>query len=280
MSEHDPINELSRFGADLGTRGGGDMPLSAADVRHRGDQIRRRRTALVAGASALAVAAVAVPIFAVVGMSPEAAEPGPAKDPGPVHTIGRDVLLTDDDTVYNEGSDWFRTGVGDGDGQVAFNPCAQQSLAGTGSTSVVRADFELRNTIDQDIAVQGDFLTQVVGEYADAAAAEAAYGQVSDWLEGCAQRPAAMTEYRYLASRDIAVDGATAQIIDSQYGPVPKEIDPYGEAAYIMETGVLRKGNVLVVLTSVIVGQDYNFLEEQGGTPVNQMLPIAAQRLP
>ncbi|NHA01670.1 hypothetical protein G5V59_23280 [Nocardioides sp. W3-2-3] len=46
-----------------------------------------------------------------------------------------------------------------------------------------------------------------------------------------------------------------------------------------METGLVRVGNRLAVLTSVIVGQDYNFLDEDGGTPVNRMLPKAAARM-
>lgn len=252
------------------------MPLSAADVRRRGDQIRRRRTALVAGASALAVAAVAVPIFAVVGGNPNAEGPGPAKDPNKVQQLSTGVLLTDEDTVYSDGTDWFRTNAAEGDGQDVFNPCAQQSLTGTGATSVVRADFELRNTDDPEVEVTGDFFTQVVGDYDDEAAATAAYDRISDWVENCEQRPADITEYRFLASRDVPVDGATAEILDSHYGPVPKEIDEFGDAAYIMETGLLRQGDKLVVLTSVIIGQDYNFLD---GTPVERMLPAAAERL-
>jgi hypothetical protein len=43
-----------------------------------------------------------------------------------------------------------------------------------------------------------------------------------------------------------------------------------------METGVVRKGDRVVVLTSVVVGQDYDFLD---GTPVERMLPKAAARL-
>ncbi|NHA01671.1 hypothetical protein G5V59_23285 [Nocardioides sp. W3-2-3] len=51
-------------------------------------------------------------------------------------------MLTDDDTVYSDGADWFRTSAADGDGQDVFNPCARESLKGTGATRVVRGDFE------------------------------------------------------------------------------------------------------------------------------------------
>lgn len=188
-------------------------------------------------------------------------------------------LLTDDDTVYSDGADWFRTHAAEGDGQDAFNPCAQESLQGTGAASVVRADFELRNSAGDAPDTAGDHLVEVVGEYDDEAAATKAWATVNGWLEECGTLPDDLSEYRALQTRKVAVDGADAVITDSHFGPVPKEADPTGDAAYIMETGVLRKGNRLVVLTSVIIGQDYNFLEEDGGTPVNRMLPRAAARL-
>lgn len=188
-------------------------------------------------------------------------------------------LLTDDDTVYSDGADWFRTSAAEGDGQDAFNPCAQESLQGTGARSVVRADFELRNSAGDAPDTAGDHLVQVVGEYDDEAAATKASSTVNGWLEECSTLPEDLTEYRLLQTRKVAVDGADAVITDAHFGPVPKEADPTGDAAYIMETGVLRQGNRLVVLTSVIIGQDYNFLDEDGGTPVNRMLPKAAGRL-
>lgn len=276
MSDQDPIDKLSRFGTGFSSGTGGDMPLSAADVRRRGDQIRRRRTALVAGASALAVAAVAVPIFAVVGGNPKDDGPGPAEDPNEVQPLSTGVLLTDDDTVYSDGADWFRTSAFEGDGQDAFNPCARESLEGTGATSVVRGDFELRNTEDPDAPITGDFLVQVVGEYDDEAAAAKAWSTVNGWLEECRPRPAGVSEYRALQTREVVVPGSDAVITDSHYGPVPKEVDEFGDAAYIMETGVLRQGNRVTVLTSVIIGQDYTFLD---GTPVEKMLVPAGERL-
>ena len=106
-----------------------------------------------------------------------------------------------------------------------------------------------------------------------------AWSTVNGWLEECSALPEDLPDYRLLQTRKVAVEGADAVITDAHFGPVPQEADPTGEAAYIMETGVLRQGNRLVVLTSVIVGQDYNFLEEDGGTPVNRMLPKAAALL-
>ncbi|XBB67725.1 hypothetical protein ABFU82_27070 [Nocardioides sp. WV_118_6] len=203
------------------------------------------------------------------------------KTPAATDTTGADalttaVLLTDDDTVYSDGADWFRTGTGEGDGQSVFNPCAEQSLAGTGATSVVRADYELRNSEAGAPEVGGDSLIQVVARYDDEAAATRAWSRVNGWLEECASRPAELRDYRALQTRKVAVAGTDAVITDAHLGPVAEEVDPSGDAAYIMETGVLRKGTELVVLTSVIVGQDYDFV---GATPVEQMLPKAADRL-
>lgn len=213
--------------------------------------------------------------------TPVAADPAtsPATSPAAPAGLTAAVLLTDDDTVYNDGADWFRTGTGDedldGNGDLA-HPCLPDGLTGTGATSVVRADFELRNTQDPSVEVTSDLMVELVGEYADEAAAEAAWSGVNGLLSECRDRPAAITEYRALQTRKVDVPGADAVITDTHFGPVPPEVDPTGDAAYIMETGVLRHGNRLVVLTSVIVGQDYDFV---GGTPVERMLPRASRRL-
>lgn len=209
---------------------------------------------------------------------PTSAAPTATPDTTPA-PLGAGVLLTDDDTVYSDGADWFRVGTGDEDldvnGDLA-HPCLPDGLSGTGATRVVRADFELRSLEDPAIEVVGDFLTQLVGQYDDEAAATAAAETVRAALEECADRPAAITDYRSMEPRAVDVPGATASVTDAHYGPVPAEIDPHGDSAHIMETGVLVQGDRVVVLTSVIIGQDYNFVD---GTPVELMLPKAAARL-
>lgn len=204
---------------------------------------------------------------------------GTATSAPPQQPLTTAALLTDADTVYSDGADWFRTSAAEGDGQDVFNPCTQKSLEGTGATGVVRGDYELRASAAEAPEVEGDFFVQVVGQYADEEAATTAYDQITDWLGDCSSRPEEFTEYKSQEPRRVQVDGATAQIVDATYGPVPKELDPTGDMAYIMETGLLRQGDRITVLTSVIVGQDYNFLDEDGGTPVTRMLPKAAARL-
>lgn len=235
----------------------------------------RRHTQLLLAAAALAAPA----LLTACGTGSEGAATDPKPEQStttPAPGLTTDTLLTDDDTVYSDGADWFRTSAFEGDGQDAFNPCAAESLEGTGATSVVRADFELRNSEDPSSEITGDFFVQVVGEYDDAAAAEKAWSTVNGWLEECTNRPDAVSEYRALQTRKVDVPGSDAVVTDSHYGPVPKDVDEFGDAAYIMETGVLRKGNRVTVLTSVIIGQDYNFPD---GTPVEQMLVPAGERL-
>ena len=57
----DPIDKLSRLGDALE---GAPMPLPASEIRARGDRIRHRKHAVIAGASAAVVAAVAIPVVA------------------------------------------------------------------------------------------------------------------------------------------------------------------------------------------------------------------------
>ncbi|WP_370289222.1 hypothetical protein [Nocardioides sp.] len=293
--QHDPLDDLTRFGAGIGAGSGVPMPFSAGEARQRGDRLRRRRRALVAGGSALAVAAVAVPVFALAGGSPRAdddrgltaVDPTPSVSASvPATALPTAVLLTDDDTVYNEGSDWVRTGAYEGDGQEPFHPCARATLASLGAASVVVGDYELRSP-GQDQPARGALLQEAVARFDSEDAARAARATVVGWIRDCGEavRTFGATAYRTLQTRRLdagaAVDAQIidARIIDAQYSPVDTSIDPSGDSAYIAETGVAVQGSDLVVLGSQVVGQDYNFLPEEGGTPVNRMLPVALERL-
>ncbi|KRB78140.1 hypothetical protein ASE01_08275 [Nocardioides sp. Root190] len=241
--------------------------------------MNRRTTQLLLAATAFAAPAL------LTACGSDATADDRAANPGTTRTVDVADLLTDADTVYSDGADWFRLATGneslDGNGDLA-HPCLAQGLSGLGATDVVRADFELRNSDAPDIEVKGDLFTQLIGQYDDEAAASAAYDQVLAALAKCEDRPGAITEYRSFEPRDVQGAGADAgdraQVVDAQYGPLPAALED-GDSAYIMETGVALVGDRVTVLTSVIVGQDYNFLEEDGGTPVNQMLPKAVDRL-
>ncbi|MCR1784357.1 hypothetical protein KVF89_17580 [Nocardioides carbamazepini] len=265
QSEHDPIDELARFGAELG-RAGGDMPLSAVDARRRGDQIRRRRTTLVAGGAALAVAAVITPILALTGNGGD--RDLTTKDPAAA--LSEHDLLTDDDTVYSDGADWFA--IDPEEGTAAFRFCEPRSLSDFGAASTRRRDFELRNA-EVSVEVSGDAFRESIGQFPDVASAREAYDEVVAFVQECGARVGRTFDPRPV---DPGVGDSEAVVVDGHYPGVPEDLDPYGDAAYISEVGVARVGARIAVLDSVIVGQDYNYVD---GTPVERMIPVAADRL-
>ena len=280
--QHDPIEELSRFGSGFHTGStGGDMSLSAADVRRRGDQIRRRRNALVAGGAALAVAAIAVPVLALGGGTPKSDGRNTADDPPP--TVAADDLLRDNDTVYfpNERSAFETTDTYGGDGQATFHPCQQQKISALGATSSVTRfyDYVVPPEAGDVVEVSGDGLVEMVAQFDDGVAAQAAYDTFTQWVLDCDVIPGADEVNVQPEARPVDVASGEAAIYDLSWGPVSEEIDPYGDSAFINETGIVLQGDRIAVLALTIVGQDYNFLEEDGGTPVNRMLPIAADRM-
>lgn len=285
MSEQpDPLDRLSRFGSDFE---GGAMPLPASEIRRRGDRIRRRRNALVTGGTALAVAAIATPIFALT-QSPEEKDTLPAQQPETVTTAD---LLSDAETVYSDGADWFTTrtetylGEGpDGTGglgeQAAFHPCTQESFEGLGATSLQTRYFELLPTIEveqYDGPTPANELSQAVAQFDTPRQARAAYDAYVDWIGDCGFLEQEYGDYRTFDPLDVEQPAeGRATILQANYGlgAVDEEIDPFGDFAYITETGLAVSGDRLTVARIQIAGQDYNFLE---GTPMQQMLPVAAE---
>lgn len=248
--------------------------------------IRTTRTTRTTRSSALAALAVPALLLSACGeASEDTAAPALTAAQTSTQPLDADVLLTNADTVYSDGADWFRLGTGDedldGHGDLA-HPCLGGpggGLAGTGATDVIRADFELRNTAAPKADIAGDQLTQLVGQYDDAADAAAAYARVVDLVTACVERPDAISDFRTIGERPLGVPGAEALILDAHFGPLPAGFGDTRDAAYIMETGIGLQDDTVTVLTSIIVGQDYNFLPEDGGTPVEQMLPVALERL-
>lgn len=279
MSDHDPIDQLTRFGTDLQ---GAAMPVPPSEIRRRGERLRRRRHALVAGGAALAVAVVAVPVVALTADSDKKVLPADPTDPTPV--LAAD-LLSDAETVYSDGADWFTTETYSGDGQSAFHPCARESLGGLGAASIQQRDFELRATDVRPGDVNTDpepsnQLHQAVAEFDSPAEATAAYATIESWVTECKGQAADTEDYRVFDPLEVEQpEVGEATILQANYGvgSLPEEVDPYGDFAYITETGLAVSGSRLTVARIQIVGQDYNFLPEDGGTPMQQMLPVAAE---
>lgn len=272
----DPIDELARFSSGFNATPGGEMPLSAAEVRRRGDRIRRRRTALVAGGVAAAVAAVTVPILALTGNSTDHDRDDIAEQ----SSLRVDDLLRDEDTEYspNEASPWVTVDTYEGDGQAAFHKCQQEKLSALGATSSLTRFFDWSGTEP----TPGTGLEETIAEFDTAGEARAAYDTIAGWIEGCESRIPDEEKEKYSVHGPRAADvpGADeAGIYDLHWGPVSKDLDPSGEDAYINETGLVLQGERIAVVQVTIIGQDYNFLDEDGGTPVFRMLPKAAERL-
>ena len=84
MSDKNPLDQLHNF--DLG---GHVNPLPPADVRRRGDRIRRRNNAFAAVGAAAAVALIATPLALIAGNDDNRPSPAPAP-PSPSQTVTND----------------------------------------------------------------------------------------------------------------------------------------------------------------------------------------------
>lgn len=274
----DPIEKLNRLGDALE---GAPMPLPASAIRARGDRIRRRKHALVAGASAAVVAAVAVPVvaFTLDGSDDKpdfSPSPSPTvSDPVPAAPLSEENLLTSEEAVYpNGGADWQETDTFEGDGQATATPCQQTSFAGLGAGSVFQRDFEFHSTITDEVDGTLHF-NQVVAEFPNEADAQAAYDEIKGWYDDCRPPGADTYDAGEFSAVPISVDG-TAERQLSTYGPVEESLDPFGDEGYFLDTGLVLSGERVALLSQLTHGQDYNWPD---GSPVEQMLPVAAERL-
>ena len=274
----DPIEELNRLGDAME---GAPMPLPASEIRARGDRIRRRRHAAIAGASAAVVAAVAVPVvaFTVNGSDdrPDIAPSPTISDPAPLPSeeLGEQNLLTSDDAIYpNGGADWRESETFEGEGQGAASPCQQSSYAALGADSVFQRQFDFISTDTGDVDPTLNF-NEVVAEFPSGADARSAYDQVRAWLRDCLPSPAEYYDAGRFSPVTTGVDGSAEHQL-STFGPVDEELDPFGDEAWYLESGLVLSGDRIAVLTQLTHAQDYSWLD---GTPVEQMLPTAAERL-
>ncbi|WP_168929410.1 hypothetical protein [Nocardioides sp. GY 10113] len=269
----DPMERLSRFGSEIE---GGPMPLPPAEIRRRGDRIRRRNRAMIAGGATLAAALIAAPVLAMTGGAHRTVEVPPAdQTDGASSVVTESDLLGDDDTVYSDGADWFVTGPDSTDREADYHPCARRSLASQGAVSVRERSFELRNTSPDgaDVEVRGDAMDQVVAQFITDADARQAYSEIQSWVKDCQEGVEGVTEASIFDPLPVDVAaGVGATVIQANYGPVPRDLDEFGDSAYITETGLAVSGDRLTVVRTQIVGEDYTFLD---GTPMQRMLPVA-----
>lgn len=275
MSEHnDPLEQLRRFGDDLE---GAPVPMTAAQIRRRGDHLRRRTNAVRSGVAALAVAAVVVPLALSAGHH-GTTHPGPAKDPNQVvGGIGEVNVLTDEEAVYSDSAPdyhWQRVTSAAGEPTDGVNPCARGDVARLGAISAYHRSWQLA---DASGPLSGpatvDTLTETALAFPSAAEASAAVSQYAAWVADCAE-PLAPGQH-YHANRPQVIDTGDpddiSMLIESNY--LQK---PYGDAdGRFIETGLVARGSRVAVLTLLVGGPDFNV----SPPPVEAMLPTAAHRL-
>jgi hypothetical protein len=164
----DPIEELSNFDPGVPV-----SPLPAAEVRARGDRLRRRNAALVVGGAVAAIVLIAVPVAVFAGDDDDGM-------PQPAEGLTDKVLLTADEVPARERlTEWRQA---EPDGQVLA--CAPNGAALDAEASVRRdfsADVAGQPAGDQPVSI---VRTEVL-QFDDESAARDAYDTAQGWVFGC-----------------------------------------------------------------------------------------------
>jgi hypothetical protein len=152
-------------------------------VRARG-QRRHRRPILTSAVAASAIfAALVGGAFAAIDQLTNPAEPSSA---GPVQTVGPSttpdpVLLTAEQTRFHEQGEFQLTTTVHGEGVGELSTCQRDTLASVGATDVWRRDFGWPPGPAPDTTIR-----TAVMRFADEDAAGAAYAELTEWMEDCA----------------------------------------------------------------------------------------------
>lgn len=171
----DPIDELESF-----TMPGSTSPLPPAEVRRRGDRIRRRNHALAAAGGLAVVAAVAAPLTAVaLSQGPDRPEPAPA----PTVTWRQQVPRSFDLGAVPDGSPVTFTVRRDGSVVDDFTLCGTPAFS-------TRSSDPAGPAVDTAGATYGEPGTsssagRTLAVYPDADAAAAAAAGLRAGVEGC-----------------------------------------------------------------------------------------------
>ncbi|NGN94058.1 hypothetical protein G5C66_15070 [Nocardioides sp. KC13] len=254
----DPISRLDQFRADTP----GAPMKSAAEVRRRGDQIRRRRrAAATAGAVALAAVVAGPIIFLSAGFGERATEPDPAPAPSqtpstgpspsastPAADLTRAHLPVEDDLVADESYPaWVEDQTYDDEGTGDHNECLPESLTDMGATAAVRRDFVPRS--GEDLSGAAGTLKAVVAEFASAKEAEAARAALSKAAAGCSAVDAE-------TAGSLPVEGGVASAGDINVVTYQPD-DPDMNAVWEVATAVVSVEDRVLVMTRKRGVQDY-----------------------
>ncbi|MFI5626602.1 hypothetical protein ACIA03_24300 [Nocardioides sp. NPDC051685] len=257
----DPISRLDQFRANTP----GAPMKSAAEVRRRGDQIRRRqRTIVTAGAVALAAVVAGPIIFLSAGFGERATEPEPAPAPTPSQTpstvapspsastpvsdLTRANLPAEGDLVTEDPYPaWTQDQTYDGEGRSDYNECLT-SLADAGALATFRRDFVPEP--GAEYADAAGTLTAVVAEFGSADEAEKVRGKLSEAANSCAPVDGADVAGSLPVEGGVISDGDVSVVTY-----VPE--DPNLNARWEVATAVVRVEDRLLLMTRRRGVQDY-----------------------
>lgn len=274
----DPIERMQRLRSDVE---GGPMP-PASEVRRRGDQLRRRRTAAMTAGAALAVVAIVAPVAFLTGGDPSGDSPHDPVDtpsetttsaPAEPVTLSEANLLRDEDTVFTGDVRWEAVSSGRGLARDVLDDCVDRAIADLGAAAAARRVWLVDSGIHS--------LTHHVTEFRTDGEARTAYDQVAQWLTEC---PALDSDNGYTstsAAAEIPVEGS-AQLTVATYNLDPDGTATQGGEAYYqveLNVGLVVSGNRLAWLSQRMPDSTPGAPEFEAPTPVEQMLPTAAERL-
>ncbi len=258
----DPISRLDQFRAETP----GAPMKSAAEVRRRGDQIRRRqRTIVTAGAVALAAVVAGPIIFLSAGFGERATEPEPAPAPTPSQTpstvapspsastpvadLTRANLPVEGDLVAEDPyPKWVLDKTYDGEGRSDYNECLATSLADAGALATFRRDFVPE--AGKEYADSAGTLTAVVAEFASADEAEKVRAKLSAAASSCAPVDGSDVAGSLPVEGGVISDGDVNVVT---YVPA----DPSLNARWEVATAVVAVEDRLLVMTRRRGVQDY-----------------------
>lgn len=269
----DPQEQLDRFRSEVE----GTPMLTAAEIRRRGDRIRRRGTALKTGVAALAVAAVVVPLS--VRVDHDGHRSSIAND-NTTGTLSPANLIAADDVGYMAGMSWTQTYSGRPDVQAPFTVCAAKPLPDLGTTAALQRDFTAHS--DETGEVSDTYLNESIGQFASPDAAASAAATIRDWYTRCS--PTGSTSYATVqAWHDVPTGtSATASQMIATYGPpdaIPgsqHDVSNRHDLRWFIDASVIVDGSRVAILTQTTLVPDY---DTTAITPTSDDVLVATRRL-
>jgi hypothetical protein len=216
--------------------------MPAAEVRRRGDRLRRRNAALVVGGAALAVALVAIPIAVVAG-DDDAGRPQPAK-PG---LTGNMLLTADELPARQRLNDWRETDEQEGE----VLACAPGPISGLMDESSVRRDFAADIAGGPAGELPASVVRTAVLEFDDATTARDAYDTALGWVLDC---PGMDNVNRDAAEWAVVIDGGGQGEWRLRVRTAPEYCGDDCDAAVFDRMGVAQFGDRVVLVSLAEVG--------------------------